>query len=361
MPTPLKDLYSPEFLQNLAVDIADAYPAFSQEAFVTSVFADNWVDLELKERMAHICQCLRTHIPLPYAEVLEVLKATAAKQKWGFEYVFFPEYVSTFGLKEDWETNMNALEEFTKYGTSEFAIRFFIQQDTERVMSRMLAWADHENHHVRRFASEGCRPRLPWGIGLTSFKKDPSLIWPILEKLKADPEDYVRRSVANNANDIAKDHPDQVLDTFSRWQQNEHEHTNWIIKHGSRTLLKQAHPKALALFGYGDPEAIAVEALALTPETLAIGETLTFSFKLHTPEKAKLRIEYIIDYVKSNGKTGPKVFHVSEQSYDAGTHSFEREQSMRQMSTRKHYPGAHTLHVRINGVVKNSLEFTLTK
>lgn len=359
MATPLKDLYSPTFLQDLASDLKDAYPAFNQEAFTASVLAGNWPELELKERMARICQCLHSHIPLTYAETLEVLKSTAARQKYGFEYVFFPEYVSTYGLDEDWDTNMAALETFTKYGTSEFAIRFFLKKDPERVMKHMLEWADSENHHVRRFASEGCRPRLPWGIGLPVFKKDPSLIWPILEKLKADPEDYVRRSVANNANDIAKDHPDQVLTTFARWQKADHPHTNWIIKHGSRTLLKQAHPKALALFGYGDPTPIELGNFSLTPEELAIGETLAFSFDLKLPEAAKLRIEYIIDYVKANGKLAPKVFHLSEQSYDAGIHSFTKEQSMRQMTTRKHYPGIHGLHIRVNGELKGSEQFTL--
>jgi 3-methyladenine DNA glycosylase AlkC len=77
-------------------------------------------------------------------------------------------------------------------------------------------------------------------MGLPDFKKDPAPILPILENLKADPSEYVRRSVANNLNDIAKDHPEIALQIARAWQGVSPE-TDWIIKHGCRTLLKRGH------------------------------------------------------------------------------------------------------------------------
>ena len=59
------------------------------------------------------------------------------------------------------------------------------------MMQQMAVWARHDNEHVRRLASEGCRPALPWGQALTSFKKDPSPVLPILEQLNTDPSLYV--------------------------------------------------------------------------------------------------------------------------------------------------------------------------
>jgi 3-methyladenine DNA glycosylase AlkC len=124
--------------------------------------------------------------------------------------LFFPDFVETYGL-EHWDRSVAALEKFTRMSTSEFAVRPFLKRNQPRMMAQMAAWSKHESEHVRRLASEGCRPRLPWADALPALKRDPAPIWPILEQLKADPSEYVRRSVANNLNDISKDHPEQVL------------------------------------------------------------------------------------------------------------------------------------------------------
>ena len=102
---------------------------------------------------------------------------------------------------------------------------------------------------VRRLASEGCRPRLPWAMALPNLKENPAPIIPILENLKNDPARFVRLSVANNLNDIAKDNPEIVIDLVKKWK-GESKEVDWIIKHGCRTLLKQGNPEVMELFGF---------------------------------------------------------------------------------------------------------------
>lgn len=228
------------------------------------------------------------------------------------------------------------------------------------MMSQMEKWALHENHHVRRLASEGCRPRLPWASSFNDFKKDPTPILPILEILKADSSEYVRRSVANNLNDIAKDHPDLVLKLCRSWI-GVSENTDRLVKHACRTLLKRAHPEALALFGYEEPKGVMITDFE-NDQSVKIGESLHFGFTIRYKKKGsnnkgslnnglmKLRIEYGIDYLKSNGSHNRKIFQLSEMVFKADDRSeYTRSQSFRNMTTRKHYAGRHRLVIIING------------
>jgi len=295
---------------------------------------------------------------LPFKEALNVL-LPAAKDFGGYEAMFFPEYIEVYG-QQHWQLSMQALALLTQYSSSEFAVRPFIAQDTERMMGQMLRWAGHNNEHVRRLATEGCRSRLPWANALPAFKQNPAPVLPILTQLRTDDSLYVRRSVANNLNDIAKDNPQVVID----WAQQYHGQsplTDWIIKHGSRTLLKQAHPQALAMFGFGDVSHIAVSDFQLAAKQASIGGELAFGFQLFASGKAlgRLRIEYAIDYMKANGRLARKLFKVSEADYSQTQIEFQRRQSFRPMSTRKHYPGLHRVALVVNGVELAQQEFEL--
>ncbi|HYQ58464.1 MAG TPA: DNA alkylation repair protein, partial [Draconibacterium sp.] len=199
-----------------------------------------------------------------------------------------------------------------------------------------------------------CRPRLPWASGVPALKKDPSLILPILEKLKNDPEEFVRKSVANNLNDISKDHPDLVLDICGRWQ-GKSKNTDWIIKHACRTLLKQGNKRAMLLFGFANPELMTVEDFQLSNTSPAIGDDISFRFKLalNTKQKQKVRIEYIVHFVKASGKTSPKVFQLKEVEMKPGVHTIIKKHTFKNMSTRKHYPGMHKFEIVVNGEVKS--------
>lgn len=358
MPEALKNSYNQAYINRLAKALKKQHPGFKVRAFEKAVFDDQWQARELKQRMSHIRECLHYALNLPYREALDVL-LPAARDFGSYEGMFFPEYVEAYGLK-DWRYSIKALEVLTQYSSSEFAVRPFIQQDTDRMMAQMLTWSRRKNHHVRRLASEGCRPRLPWASALPVFKKDPAPIIPILDQLRSDDSEYVRRSVANNLNDIAKDNPDLALQWFHS-HQGQHPHTDWIIKHGCRSLLKQAHPQALSLFGYSAPDGIQVKNLTLQSKAIAIGEQLVFGFKLHSLSGSlgRCRIEYGIDYRKANGSLSRKIFKVSEGEYSDQNLAVQRSQSFRPMTTRKHYPGEHRLAIIINGQELKCLKFEL--
>ncbi|MDP8206920.1 MAG: hypothetical protein P9L92_09675, partial [Candidatus Electryonea clarkiae] len=222
--------------------------------------------------------------------------------------------------------------------------------------------ADHEDPKVRRLASEGCRPRLPWAMALPAFKKDPTLILPILEKLKNDESETVRRSVANNLNDISKDNPEIVLAICNRWM-GKAANIDKLIKHACRSLLKAGNKETLLLFGFGDPTDMNVENLKLSKYRINIGDDLNFSFDLiiNQKELKKVRLEYCIYYMKANVKLSKKVFQITENSYKPGEHSFRRKQSFKNMTTRKHYPGKHKISIIVNGEEKDKTCFELGK
>lgn len=359
MAEPLKNRYKRAFFDSLLQDFEASAYSIDPKSFFDRLFLPQWEAMELKERMRHVTQVLHQVLDKPFAEAIQIMKPVAARQQPSFEHMFFPDYVELYGLEEDWDTAMNALEYFTQFSSSEFAIRPFILRDAERTMSQMAAWAQHENHHVRRLATEGCRPRLPWAMALPEFKRDPSPVLPILETLKNDPSEYVRRSVANNLNDIAKDHPEVVLEIAQRWLGQTPE-TDWIVKHACRSLLKQGNPSALGLFGFGDPALVSVSGLRTTLPQVAIGDDLHFSFSLshQALSDLRLRIEYGIYYFKSNGKQNRKVFMISENTYTPQeTYHFKRKQSFRNMSTRKHYAGPHRLSIIVNGEEQGEIGF----
>ncbi|HAS41221.1 MAG TPA: DNA alkylation repair protein [Microscillaceae bacterium] len=354
----LKDrFFQPAFFDQLTKELTQAYSAFDSKKFKKLLYNKDWEAKELKARMRHASHCLHQTLPSDYKEALGILQQVAPK--FGdFDAMLFPDFVEVYGVG-DWEASIPALELFTQFSSSEFAIRPFIEKYFDQTMAKMLEWSTHENYHVRRLASEGCRPRLPWASPLRMLKKDPAPILPILENMKSDETDYVRRSVANNLNDIAKDHPSIVIDTAQSWFGHNKE-TNWIVKHACRTLLKQGNPRVLAIFGFLDASKVQINDLALTQHTLKIGEELEFSFTVVPDQDSKLRIEYGIDYVKANGSTSRKIFQISEGKHQANeSKALTRKQSVKNMTTRKHYPGKHTLAIIVNGLEKATVEFEL--
>ena len=226
-------------------------------------------------------------------------------------------------------------------------------------MKKMLEWSKHENANVRRLASEGCRPRLPWAMGLPDFKKDPSAILPILENLKSDPSEYVRRSVANNLNDIAKDHPKKVLAIAKEWMRGNTE-TQWIVKHGCRTLLKKGDAKILQLHGFNPKGRGVVTNFSVENRKIQVGDTLKFAFSFLNGDKkpARFRLEYAIDYKTSTGKLSRKIFKIAEGNYAPGIPiQINRKQSFKNRTTRKHFKGEHLVTILVNGNTAGSARF----
>ncbi len=353
----LKNMFNYESLHEVALAIQSVYQSFQVDEFLTSIMDETWDGLELKARGRKISTSLGKHLPADYGEALTILEKAVAGLPVA---VFFPDFVEVYGQNEnDWDLSISALERNTKYWSSEFVVRPFIIKHEERMMAQMYTWSKHENEHIRRLASEGCRPQLPWGQALVKYKKDPTPIRPILEQLKTDSSLYVRKSVANNLNDISKTHPDLVTKIAKDWY-GENEYTNWIVKHGCRTLLKKGNRDVLALFGFHDITSIEVDDFALEEISISLGEDNTFSFVILTKEATKVRLEYGIDYVKSNGKRNRKIFQISEISLKAKERKiYTKKHSFADLSTRKHYPGIHSITLIVNGVERGTMDFEL--
>ncbi len=357
----LKDtLYKVELIENLSNEIHSVFSEFEKDRFVAAILSSEWNALELKQRMRHITQRLRDFLPESYSHSIDILMLVSPKIN-GFIVLSFSDFIEIYG-NDNWDLSMKALAHFTKSCSSEFAIRPFLDTAPEKGMKQMLKWSKDENEHVRRLSSEGCRPKLPWGMALKKFIADPALILPILENLKDDPSEYVRKSVANNLNDISKDHPETVLEICERWQ-GKSKNTDWIIKHACRTMLKKGNKRAMVLFGFGDPKNVSVSGFYAEKSSLKIGEQtpLAFNLTIDEKEKKKLRLEYIVHFVKANGKTSPKVFQISEKEYESGSHKIKFKHDFQERTTRKHYPGMHRFEIVVNGDVKSESNIELLK
>jgi 3-methyladenine DNA glycosylase AlkC len=363
-PFQLKNIYNPTFLDQVVQEVKQVYPVFDARTFLRLVFDEKWPQLELKQRIRHISHCFRAVLPSVYADALKVLSATAQHitqrdgDKLNFEWGILPDFVEAFGVDEP-DVSIPALETLTRLSSAEFAVRPFLLRYPERMYAQFLSWADHSSPMVRRLASEGFRPRLPWGMGVPVLKRDPAPILLVLEKLKNDPAETVRRSVANNLNDISKEHPDLALSLAKAWY-GQNRNTNWVVAHAMRGMLKKGHPEAMQLFGFDSALSVAeVEILELTP-SVRIGDRLYFSFALKNtgPEPVIVRLDYAIHYLTSTGKISRKVFKIN--SFTLATRqvaTFEKNQRFQDFTTRKHYPGSHCIEILVNGKIMASATF----
>lgn len=359
MAEPLKNIFfTKKSIDFLAETVMKYFPEFNKEEFVKMIFDSNWKSKELIERMHHTAYCLHQHLPASYTEALDILKKVVLSIQ-GFDAMALPDFVAQYGL-ENMELSLDALEYFARHTSSELAIRPFLAKSPDKVFKFMNKWVKDEHPMVRRLASEGCRPRLPWAMELPKFRKDPSAIIPILEQLKNDESPDVRRSVANNLNDISKDNPEIALDVCEKWF-GKSSNTNEIVKHACRGLLKAGNKRAMLIFGFGDPKNILVENLVFNSNSLYIGETLHFSFGLIVDEDqdSKIRLEYCVYYVKAKDKLSKKIFQITESVYSPGLHTIKRKHSFEDMSTRKHKEGMHYLSIIVNGEEKRKLHIHL--
>lgn len=365
MPERIKDkYYNAQSLGDLAARISAVYPSFQINDFLKAVQNETWDACGLKERMRQITLNLGRYLPADYEQAIAVIDQVVAGYPVGYHdnaLIYFPDFVAVYGQDEKhWDLSIAALERYTPLSTAEFAVRPFIIKHEARMMQQMAVWATHENEHVRRLASEGCRPALPWGKALPRFKKNPAPVLPVLERLKADPSLYVRKSVANHLNDISKTHPELVIEIAKDWY-GKHKRTDWIVKHGCRTLLKKGNREVLALFGYHDAGLVDITDFVLESASIANGENMVFSFTVSAKQTTKLRLEYGVDYVKAGGKRSRKIFQISEILLEANQEKrYTKKHSFADFSSRKHYPGTHSITLVANGSERGSLDFELT-
>ncbi len=364
MPEPLKNLLHPALVRAMAEIIAANAPSFDRDRF-TALATDGIESLELMERAALIRDALFATLPENFPEAATILAASLpAAGKTGLTgWMLLPvnQFIAARGIR-DFDIALDLLKALTPHFTAEFGIRQFIHQDQQRALATIARWVDDANHHVRRLASEGTRPRLPWAMRLPQLIKDPSPILPILTALMDDPEDYVRRSVANSLNDIAKDHPDLVAAFIAEHIEGASAERRWLLKHASRTLLKKGHARALANFGFGAAASLECNLLLANPAVL-FGEGLDFEIRLRNAGDIaqSLMIDYAIHHVKADGSLSPKVFKWKTVTLEAGEdHIVQRRHAMRPITTRRYYPGEHRIVILVNGTETASGNFVLS-
>jgi len=323
--------------------------------------------LELKQRVQHLIAVMGKHLPDHFPDAANIL--SHIRDHWeegkghlrGFAAWPVIDYVAEYGLDHP-KIALPLLRYLTPMFSAEFAIRPFLEKHPHLTYNEMLIWCLDTDAHVRRLASEGIRPRLPWGKQLTRYIDDPSEVLTLLDTLKDDPSDYVRRSVGNNLNDISKDHPELVLELCQRWKSEKVSARRWIIQRATRTLVKSGHPKVFPLLGFTARPRVNVSAPQLSTHDLQLGETLSFSTQITSTSSKNQRIvvDYAIHYVKANGKTAAKIFKGKNLTLKPGkTTTLEKSQTFKKITTRQHYSGTHTLEILINGKSRAASSFTL--
>lgn len=374
-----KNMFNEQFFIKFMEDLKLVIYDFDTEKFVSQIMDEEWKDRGYKQRITHITTILGRFLPGDYKKavfkIFELLDCVKDKlpdfskiddknfNLLTLEYgPILDNYIEQYGI-DDYETSIKAIEKITQFTTCEFVTHAFIAKYPDKMMKQMLAWSTHEHWGVRRLASEGCRPRLPWAMALPRLKKDPAPIIPILENLKNDPSKFVRLSVANNLNDIAKDNPKIIIALAKSWK-GKSKNVDWVIKHGCRTLLKQGNTEIMSLFGLGSIENITTENSQILTPKVKIGEAVEFCFDLsnYNKRKTKIRLEYGIYYQKSNGALAKKIYKISEKEYaENSVIHVVKKHSFCAITTRAFYSGLHQITIIVNGNEFERLNFELIK
>lgn len=356
---PLKEMFNPAYYTHLAGSIKKNYPLFERDLFINEA-THNLKILSLNQRLRNTSVVLKKYLPDNYNAALEILKEVITQQQRGYTTLVFPDYVSLYGL-DFFEASMKALKFFTIFGSSEFAIRVFLKKDFKKTINLMEQWANDTNVHVRRLASEGSRPRLPWSFKLEEVIKNPHSTQKILDTLKSDSELYVKKSVANHLNDISKDNPDYMINVVKHWDK-KNIHTAWIVKHASRTLIKKGNAKTLDVFDFEKKPLVVIEKFKIQKAKIKLGEKLQFDFKIKSlkNKSQKLVVDYIIHYKKKSDRNSQKVFKLKEINLQSKqTVAINKSQLFKNFTTRKHHSGKHLIEIMINGTVVAKKEFSL--
>ncbi|MDA8792986.1 DNA alkylation repair protein [Bacteriovoracaceae bacterium] len=376
-----KDCINRKVIKELSLNIKSNYKYFDSNRFEKSILKDI-TPLSLTERLDKVTDFLYDFLPKKYEQSVSILlkslppelpnsseqtEGSGAKTIStlnGMIMLSLTSFISRYGL-EHFEQSTHALYEMTKRFSSEGAMRYFILQDQKKTMRLLLQWTDDKNMHVRRLCSETTRPRLPWAIQLKPFIKNPKPIFKILDQLYQDDEIYVRRSVANNLNDISKDNPELVINTLKKWMKKTKTlEMKWLTNHALRTLLKQGNSEALNLIGYSSNFKVKISNVEMPKARVKIGSKLNFEVNIHSLVNydQDLMIDYIIHHQKANGSLTPKVFKWKKLKLKANENkSLKKDHSFKIITTRVYHPGDHQIQMQINGKQFKKFNFILTK
>jgi 3-methyladenine DNA glycosylase AlkC len=360
----LKDFFDAILVQRIAASYQAVEPRFPARRFIVAA-CQGLESLELMDRARQIATALRGALPDDYEQAIELMLRTLnagigpgldAQDEGGMGGFFYLPHtllVAEYGLAH-FDASMRAQHALTQRFTAEFSIRPFLVHHPERTLQVLEGWAHDKSEHVRRLVSEGTRPRLPWAARLPAFQRDPRPVLRLLDLLKDDPSLYVRRSVANNLNDIGKDHPDLLLAVCAKWAQppkGRSEARLWLIRHALRTELKRGNRHALAVLGFEGGEQIRVEG-QFDRARVRIGESANITLSLRNASRSvqNIHVNLAVHFVKARGNTNPKVFRVRSLELQPGAAvSVAKKVSFAELTTRRHYPGLHRVEALING------------
>ena len=366
MAEPLKNYFGPDVPARIAGMIRAVDSAFDEDAFLADAL-DGYQALELTPRARQIAEALGRHLPHDYGRAINILIASLGPklevaELTGIEvFVYLPHvfFVARFGV-DHFEASMRAQYELTQRFTAEYSIRVFLERYPQRTLARLREWARDSNVHVRRLVSEGTRPRLPWAPRLRAFQDDPRPVLELLDLLKDDPELLVRRSVANNLNDIGKDNPAALVETCRRWMRDATPERSWLIRHALRSAVKRGEPEALQILGFVPAPGVQVRDIHIAPAAASIGESITFTVGLVNEGSTtrQLLVELRVHFVKANGRPSPKVFALKELGLPPSRSArLMKTISLAQHTTRTHYPGQHRVEVVVNGRASGAAVF----
>jgi len=373
-PTLMRDGISEKSVHALALRLKANWKPFNTRKFEQMVFAELPV-LGLGERIQLVRRALKAVLPDDFRKAVPIMVDSLGPEipegglenvdlagPTGFIVMSQTAYVARYGL-DHFDLSMSAFYEMTRRFSAEGSIRYFILQHERQTLKQLDEWTQDDNFHVRRLVSECTRPRLPWMIRLPKYVQNPAPVIKLIDKLKHDPSLYVRRSVANNLNDIAKDNPDIVTTTLQRWNKKQSSNEmQWLTRHALRTLVKQGNPEALTLLGYPQSLKLTVEQFKVGPQRLQLGGELKLKIQLTSAEKepVPLMIDFVLYHMKANGQLRPKVFKLAKKMICPGELLvIEKRHPMRLITTRKYYSGRHEVELQINGKIVASDNFHL--
>lgn len=362
---PFKNMINEKVMTKMSQLLSEHKAKFNHDHFLKNSKKE-LSTLELKERVAFVALRLHEAFEGNYqtsvASLLKIQKNNHANGLSGFEVWPLTYFVSEYGL-DDFEVSLKALGEFTKDFTSEWAIRAFIIKDFKKTKKYLDLWSESDCHHQRRLVSEGTRPLLPWGIKLHDFQKAPEIMWPYLEKLKNDESMYVRKSVANHINDHTKKQSDFVIEKLEKWVKNKKitNEEKWIIKHGLRSLIKGANPKALELIGVKS-NFVEATKIKIKEDSIRLGESVIISaeIKNESINSEKVIVDVEVHLLKNNGSYNVKCFKGKLLELRGKEKlGVELKIPLKKVTTRKYYSGKHYVNLLVNGKRFKKMNFDL--
>ncbi|MEV0220993.1 DNA alkylation repair protein [Streptomyces sp. NPDC050704] len=323
--------------------------------------------LSLRERADLLRDALLADLPGDYATLARTVRAARDEAPHFTGWLIWPvtsalaARAAQEGGAASFDDAMGLLASLTGRLTSEFAIRTLLRHDLDRALGIINGWTGSPDADVRRLASEGTRPYLPWSVRVPDIMARPGATVPILDALYRDESEYVRRSVANHLNDLSRDHPDIVIGTARRWLDDPDATTERLVRHGLRTLVKRGHPGALELLGFA-PAVLEVDGPHLDLDTVQFGGSVRFTASIRNTgdAEARLTIDYIVHHRKANGGQTGKTFKLTTRTLAPDERvQVTREHSFRPITTRRYYPGRHAISLQINGVESARADFEL--